>query len=118
MYSHFCGNRSNLLVLHKSKFKRKHPIFTCRMLSALSLALALAPAAIAHETGRHHSHFPRGKLAPQNNGFKTKHTKHSSSVKCKAVATTYNFQSSQDAHAAAGVQPSQERVAQLTGWQF
>lgn len=67
--------------------------------SLITLVLAVAPAVQA--SPRYPSKFPPKKAAPPNDGYKTTYKSHSSSVKCKAVATTYNFQASEDAHVSA-----------------
>jgi hypothetical protein len=73
------------------------------MLATASVILALAPA--AHAAFSAPSKFPTEYKEPSTKpaGYVTTTKKYESSVKCKAVATTYNFQASQSAHVTAGV---------------
>jgi hypothetical protein len=77
----------------------------CRMMLAalVTLVLSLGPAAEASPS-KYPSNFPKYKPAPPNDGITTTYKSQSSSVKCKAIASTFNFQASQDAHASAGGQ--------------
>ena len=71
------------------------------LVSALFVSLlAFVPASEARGRPR-----PRPRPAAPNGGLKTKVTTKRASAKCIAVATTYNFSKSLDAHAAAGARP-------------
>jgi hypothetical protein len=73
----------------------------CRMLTT---AVALLLAFVTEARKYKFPDYSPPKTPPYKKGYYTTTSTYSSSVKCKAKATTFNFQSSQDAHVAAGEQ--------------
>jgi hypothetical protein len=79
----------------------------CRMLTT---AIALLLAFVTEARKYKFPDYSPPKAPPYKKGYYTTTSTYSSSVKCKAKATTFNFQSSQDAHVAAGEQSRQEII--------